>query len=279
MKTFWISFADKTGNLGCCIVDAEYENDAIKKTHDLKINPGGQAMFFDLTHRGADFEINKWGKDKLITPEASKNDGYKRLKDVDIITKHKNHARQERFSCLRKTQQFKPKIKKMETAAKEESMLEEYQREYKIGFKTFKQIFKLKRKALIDLIIKICEDKIDDVKRFKDCHVSAIRENGIPHNIHLHNYDRIEIDALGISYKPEHGQKRRVLKFDEFFTLPKDLLPAKAPSHKAMLVKTLKLLDRAYHRIDNKSHGARTLLASIESLHAELKRTGTINEN
>jgi hypothetical protein len=85
-KTFWISFAtDETGNLGCCIVDAKNETDAIKKTWKLKINPGGQAMLTEYAlNESAKIEIAKWGKNKLISPEDLMNDGYKKLKDLDL---------------------------------------------------------------------------------------------------------------------------------------------------------------------------------------------------
>lgn len=88
MKTYWISFVDET-NLGCCIVDAENEKEAIEKTLELKINPGGEAMLCELPANGdADDEIKKWGKNRLISQEDLMNDGYKKLKDFDDETRH-----------------------------------------------------------------------------------------------------------------------------------------------------------------------------------------------
>lgn len=54
MKTFWISFASsptattKSVNLGCCMVDANSESDALAKTVELKINPGGNVVMFEI---------------------------------------------------------------------------------------------------------------------------------------------------------------------------------------------------------------------------------------
>lgn len=86
MQTYWISFAtDKDGHLGCCIVDAENESEAIKKTFELKINAGGEALIveLDLTNEEAIKEVNQWGKNRLITPQELADDGYVKLNQLD----------------------------------------------------------------------------------------------------------------------------------------------------------------------------------------------------
>lgn len=84
MKTYWISFATKKINLGCCIIDAENEKEAINKTIELKINPGGEAMFTVMPpdNLTVQEEIKLWGKDRLISLEDLKNRNYKQLKDL-----------------------------------------------------------------------------------------------------------------------------------------------------------------------------------------------------
>jgi hypothetical protein len=50
MKWYWLSFAnpDTGENLGCCNVEAETEFLAVKKTHILGINPGGEVMIVPM---------------------------------------------------------------------------------------------------------------------------------------------------------------------------------------------------------------------------------------
>jgi hypothetical protein len=86
MNTYWISFAtDKDGHLGCCIVDAENEKEALAKTFELNINAGGEALLVELdtNNETAIKEINQWGKNKLITPQELVEDGYCKLNQLD----------------------------------------------------------------------------------------------------------------------------------------------------------------------------------------------------
>lgn len=75
MKTFWISFcSNETGkNLGVCIVDGEDKTTALSRTTELGINPGGEAV---LCEGPTEREINKYGKDRLISREELIGDGY-----------------------------------------------------------------------------------------------------------------------------------------------------------------------------------------------------------
>ncbi len=93
MKTYWISFANKT-SLGCCIIDAIDQKSAIDKTKSLGINPGGEALLFEMpTDGSADIEINQWGKNTLISPQQLKEDGYKKLSEAPKeIKNHINHS-------------------------------------------------------------------------------------------------------------------------------------------------------------------------------------------
>lgn len=48
MKTYWLSFADDSGFLGGCVVDAGTDVLAVVKAHGLGINPGGEVKVVDL---------------------------------------------------------------------------------------------------------------------------------------------------------------------------------------------------------------------------------------
>lgn len=86
MKTYFISFVKDHKNVGCCIVDGKNTKDAHRRTKKLKINPGGQAMFYEMNGSPDSVaEINRWGKDILISPEELRKDGYQQLKDVGAV--------------------------------------------------------------------------------------------------------------------------------------------------------------------------------------------------
>src|SRR5437764_82414 len=89
MNTYWISFVkgdnEDEKNVGVCIVDAANKKAAVKKATALGINPGGEAMLWKLDplSEATIEEINKWGKNRLISPEDLKNDNYVKLKDLN----------------------------------------------------------------------------------------------------------------------------------------------------------------------------------------------------
>lgn len=104
MKTWWVSFAGDEGNRGVCIVDADDQGAAIAKIKTLGINPGGEAMFFEMPFEALD-EIVKWGRDRLIKPEELKVAGYKKLSQCTEEEKHfiENHPNVSRV-CGKHTQ-------------------------------------------------------------------------------------------------------------------------------------------------------------------------------
>jgi hypothetical protein len=57
IQTFWLSFTDETGFLGVVIVDSDTFINAVKKTHQLAINPGGQVAWGDPPE--GVFEVDK----------------------------------------------------------------------------------------------------------------------------------------------------------------------------------------------------------------------------
>ena len=75
-KTYWISFSKKK-SLGVCIVDAPDVKAAHLKTIKLGINPGGEIMFIEFDDSpDAQKEINRWGKNRLISSEELEADQY-----------------------------------------------------------------------------------------------------------------------------------------------------------------------------------------------------------
>lgn len=85
MNPYWISFASNNANLGCCIVDANSPEEAIKKTKKLKINPGGEALAFQLPSSA--LEDLRLGKNRLIPSEELQSNRYTKLGDLDNQTR------------------------------------------------------------------------------------------------------------------------------------------------------------------------------------------------
>ena len=96
MKTYWISFASNK-SLGVCIVDAFSERDALAKTIHFGINPGGEAMFVDITDCNEDTkdQIKSFGKNKLLSPQFLLQNNCSRLKDKapDVLDRILNDSR------------------------------------------------------------------------------------------------------------------------------------------------------------------------------------------
>lgn len=45
-NTYWLSFADESGNLGGCFVRANSPLEAVERAHELGVNPGGEVLIF-----------------------------------------------------------------------------------------------------------------------------------------------------------------------------------------------------------------------------------------
>lgn len=110
MPTYWISFTKPDiGNVGVCIVDAANEDKAIKKTHVLGINPGGQAALLVMPSEASE-EVGRWGKDHLILPEDLKKAGYSKLGDLDNDTRVAIEEQTTKV-CVHHNEALKPKAK------------------------------------------------------------------------------------------------------------------------------------------------------------------------
>lgn len=80
MKTYWLSFVKQGKNAGICIVTATSSINAVKKSHRVGINPGGEVAIWELpnTQMAID-EVKKWGRNKLIEPKYLFKEGYETI--------------------------------------------------------------------------------------------------------------------------------------------------------------------------------------------------------
>lgn len=67
MPVFWLSFADN-GFRGVVVTEAEDLRAAIRRTHRLGINPGGQIMSWEVTAE----DVVKYERDRLYTKDELK---------------------------------------------------------------------------------------------------------------------------------------------------------------------------------------------------------------
>ncbi len=79
LKLYWFSFAGKNGNLGICIVEAKNKELAHEKTHELKINPGGEALIVEMKGEEAMKEAKEFEKNRLYTPKEMRAKDYESI--------------------------------------------------------------------------------------------------------------------------------------------------------------------------------------------------------
>lgn len=86
MKRFWMSFSGEDGPRGVVLMEAEDQRSAIKKALKLKINPGGQVLFFEMPKDDPECskEWDSFEKDRLYSPKEMKDIG-KRVKTTKEI--------------------------------------------------------------------------------------------------------------------------------------------------------------------------------------------------
>lgn len=98
------------------------------------------------------------------------------------------------------------------------SLVEEYKKNYEIGFPMFEKLFKLKKDDFIKVMRDIFKNdaKVLEILDNKPTVIKNL-EDDIPNQISIHFYSSILIDYTGVRYKPEHGCMYPILKFDKFF--------------------------------------------------------------
>lgn len=53
MSLYWISFSSPGKHLGCCVVESDDLLGALASTRRLRINPGGEALVFEVPDKDA----------------------------------------------------------------------------------------------------------------------------------------------------------------------------------------------------------------------------------
>lgn len=69
MDLWYLSFADPSGWLGGCIVEATDEMSAVQEAHRRKINPGGDVLCLNLSAVGSDKGVGEEFRNKALTME------------------------------------------------------------------------------------------------------------------------------------------------------------------------------------------------------------------
>ena len=64
MALFYLSFADNSGFLGAIITEADSVPDAVNRTTEMKTNPGGEVLAYDVTLYSCPYP-----KDRLLSLE------------------------------------------------------------------------------------------------------------------------------------------------------------------------------------------------------------------
>lgn len=100
--------------------------------------------------------------------------------------------------------------------------VEKLQERYEIGQNIFEQLFKLTDVELKEKISSICGEQINSFNSdilSNGSEVTRTIKNEIPNNIDIYYYSGISISAFGITYKPEHGEGRKIVDFGKHFKL------------------------------------------------------------
>lgn len=94
------------------------------------------------------------------------------------------------------------------------------QERYEKGQAIFKQIYSLSDKDLINKLKSIlgCFDYAIELLESKSA-VTRVIVNEEPECIKISFYSSLKIDWLGVSYKPEHGLDKNLVRFDDHFKL------------------------------------------------------------
>lgn len=101
-------------------------------------------------------------------------------------------------------------------------MKDRIQRAHDIGYPIFEQIYNMPHAEIREKLNSILKSH-DAFESYKSV-ISAgtvVKENhdDEPHQIKINFYDTIEINFMGIAYKPEHRAIKLIVAFDEHFKL------------------------------------------------------------
>ena len=102
------------------------------------------------------------------------------------------------------------------------TFLEQAEHDWNVGLPIFNKLFEKNSSEIKSVVEKIFESR--KVKSnnftFSKCDVKKVIKNDEPWSIGLYFYDSIEINPLGIYFKPEHRGITLVVPFDSTFQFP-----------------------------------------------------------
>lgn len=99
------------------------------------------------------------------------------------------------------------------------SQVDEIKKQYEIGQPIFEEIFSKSDKEVKEIIQSIT-DNDKDVKEILDNGiVTRVIKDEKPSEITIYFYDGLELNWLGLLYKPEHGSGNLLVKFNKHFKL------------------------------------------------------------
>jgi hypothetical protein len=101
------------------------------------------------------------------------------------------------------------------------SSLEEFSKRRDYGLPVIEALMKMNDNEIREKVLSVCGDVIPDTDLIlgpSSCVVRTIRSEK-PEKIEIAYYDLITITPYGISFKPEHGDRREIVAFGPHFVL------------------------------------------------------------
>lgn len=95
----------------------------------------------------------------------------------------------------------------------------EFLERHKFGMPILEQLFKLNKDELKKKLQTICGHITLPEGLLKEGSVEKTISNDVPKSIEVWYYDHISISPYGINYKPEHGNEKEIIAFNEHFKL------------------------------------------------------------
>jgi len=90
-------------------------------------------------------------------------------------------------------------------------------KKYEYGLTILNDLFKMSIPEFKEKLLSILNSTYDEI--VKNGRVEKITSNDIPECINIYFYDKITISPFGIDYKPEHGESRNLISFNQHFKL------------------------------------------------------------
>lgn len=99
------------------------------------------------------------------------------------------------------------------------SIVEDIEKRYNIGQPILKKIFDMDYLAIKGILLKICNSNEAAKEVITNGFVYKSSRNDEPQSIEICSYSCVSVSVFGVYYKPEHGEKKLIVEFGEFFKL------------------------------------------------------------